>query len=180
MLNGILLGLEWQEFQLKPQANLLPCCDGRGYTEDPKKTTQIRCQLHKRIRATEKILAQYIRTWSHCQDQSPQNLHPSRSAKILRQTSDALKGYRPQGVVINGKQGQPSEFWAMALACTWRFGIDSHVVTLNKVGAKNLLPAPVPGQACISLKTDCILSLIPSPCASLFQFLSSKILLFHC
>lgn len=151
MLNGILLGLEWQDYQLVPQSSLLPCCEGRGYTEDPLKTSQIRCQLQRRIKLTEKILLQYVTTWSHCQDQLPHKLHPSHSAKILRQTSDTLKGYRPQGGVCNGRKGKPSDLWAMALACTWRFGIHSHMVHLDRVDARNLLPPPEKQQDALAI-----------------------------
>ena len=30
MLNGILLGLEWTEYELKVDESMLPCCAGRG------------------------------------------------------------------------------------------------------------------------------------------------------
>ena len=142
MLNGVLLGLEWQDFELLPQESLLPCCDGRGFTEDPTRTAQIRCRLKQRMKATQEIMIQYMRTWSHLRDSPPHKLHSSHSARILRQVSDTLKGYRAQGTVCNGKSGVPSDFWAMALACTWRFGIHSHVVTLNKATPKTLMPTP--------------------------------------
>ncbi|SMF40858.1 hypothetical protein [Pseudobacteriovorax antillogorgiicola] len=142
MLNGILLGLEWRDYELLANDKLLPCCEGRGFTEDPQHATQIRCSLVKRVRATEAILYQYMKTWSHCRDLAPHSIHASHSARLLRQVAESLKGYRPQGSVVNGRQGKPSDFWAMALASTWRFGIHSHVVTLSKATPKTLLPSP--------------------------------------
>ena len=141
MLNGILLGLEWTEYELKVDESMLPCCAGRGYMEDHERNSQTRCDLQKRMKASEALIVQYLRTWSHCREQLPHKLGAAHSSKVLRQVADALKGYRPQGTVTNGKPGRPSELWAMALTSVWRFGIEAHVVNLSKFNPKDLLPA---------------------------------------
>ena len=140
MLNGVLMGLDWEDFELKVEKTLLPCCEGRGYTEDPSRNSQVRCNLQSRLKSTEALMIQFMRTWTHCWEKPPQNIHASHGSRVIRQVADTLKGHRAQGTVTNGKSGTPSDFWAMALTASWRFGINSHVVTLNKVTPKLLLP----------------------------------------
>lgn len=143
-LNGILLGLEITDHCLSLRQEMFPCCSGRGFFESAynKELTGscFRCTLRHRRQMTEVVLRQYYRYWG-TQFPAPHQLSANHSAKILRHVSETIKGYRPQGTILQGRKGQPSEIWPMALACTWRFGIPVHIVRPQKAGADILPPA---------------------------------------
>ncbi len=139
ILNGILFGLEWHDGKVVPQPHLFPCCGGLGNRQDPKQNMVIGCGLRKRLRRTQGIIDQLQKSWG---PQASQCVLTSgtKNAGILRHVSDTIKGYRPQGSVISGKLAQPSHLWSMAMACTWRFGIYSHIITLGRAKAGDLFP----------------------------------------
>jgi len=141
-LNGILLGLEIAEHCLTLRKEMFPCCVGRGFYESTstaiKAQSCFRCTLQQRIKMTEDILRQFYKSWG-TQFHAPHQLSANHSAKLLRHVSDTLKGLRPQGTILQGRKGQPSEIWPMALACSWRFGIPVHIVRPQK-SMQDLLP----------------------------------------
>ncbi|MFW7381446.1 MAG: hypothetical protein ACOH5I_21735 [Oligoflexus sp.] len=141
-LNGILLGLEITNHCLSLRQEMFPCCSGRGFFESKSLSMNadscIRCNLKERMRMAEDILRQFYRSWG-TQFHAPHQLSTNHSAKILRHVSEALKGIRPQATILQGKKGQPSEIWPMALACSWRFGIPTHIVRPQK-NQSNILP----------------------------------------
>jgi hypothetical protein len=147
-LNGILLGLNVSDFQLTLRHDLFPCCTGEGLFESGAagRTPPAavighthRCALRRRFRNTEAVYRQYYQLWG-LKAQPPHLLRGDHSAKILRHVADTLKGYRPQAAMLHSKAGQPSDIWPMALACTWRFGIDVHLIRPQKNLAAILPP----------------------------------------
>ncbi|NRA66258.1 MAG: hypothetical protein HRU19_17360 [Pseudobacteriovorax sp.] len=121
------------------QENHFPCCGGTGFSSSLANNTVSRCQLKSRLEKTQAVLDQFHRTYGP-PEQASIPFHPASSAKILRHVSDTLKGYRPQGKVLKTTLEHKFELWKMALACTWRFGIDVHIVTTNQ--QSNFVPIP--------------------------------------
>ena len=86
MLNGVLLGLGAARVRIKsPSA---PCCDGRGFTEDPRQSAQIRCHIKQGLKATEALIVRYLRTWSHCRKDASHKIHASQSAEASSSTGE--------------------------------------------------------------------------------------------
>lgn len=138
-LNGILLGLDITDACLKLREEIFPCCAGQGYLETDH-NSRYRCSLRHRLRMIEDVLRQYYRSWGK-DFPAPHQLGSNHAARILRHVSDTIKGNRPQGTILTGKRGQPSEIWPMALALTWRFGIPVHIVRPDR-SMQNVLPDP--------------------------------------
>lgn len=139
ILSGILLGLEMEEGKLIPNGGHFPCCSGLGQREDAKQNLMLTCQMPKRLQQTQLILNKLYERWGYGASQSLLR-DLAKKTGLLRHVSDTIKGYRPQGSVISGRLGKPSDFWPMALACTWRFGIRSHIITLSRVKIEELYP----------------------------------------
>lgn len=51
-----------------------------------------------------------------------------------------MKGYEPQAKISFSKKDTPSKIWPLALACAWRFGIETHMINLD-IKASITLPA---------------------------------------
>lgn len=62
------------------------------------------------------------------------------NTKLLSDLSGSLKGYEPQAKISFGKKETPSKIWPLAIACAWRFGIETHMINLD-IKASITLPA---------------------------------------
>lgn len=139
MLNGILIGLEYKDDALVFKKKIFPCCEGEGQYYDQRTEKIYHCNLIKRFRKTEALFHKYESIWP---EQFPKGIHldtDQKSAQILRKVADVLKGNSPQAYLKMGNSREPSYFWSMAMAYTWRFGIDVHFTSM-KNGASLILP----------------------------------------
>lgn len=140
MLNGILLGLDVRDHDLHVLPDLFPCCKGEGSRHDERQNAMLRCALKVRFEKTFRVLESFYRHWGADQ-RPPHFISPARSARILSDVSAVLKGNKPQAHLLKGEKEKPSELYAMALACTWRFGVDVHVANFTKDHSNALFPS---------------------------------------
>jgi hypothetical protein len=139
-LNEILLGLEVIDGDFQYRKDIFPCCEGEGRWYDEEQNTIHHCDLPKRFKRTKNLMIQYYRTWGSKYPQLPHVVSSRNSSAILNSLGNTLKGAAPQGTVVDGFLNQPSLFWPMALACTWRFGLDVHIVNMSNMKQQDLLP----------------------------------------
>lgn len=141
MLNGILLGLDVRDNDLHVLPELFPCCKGEGTRLDTRLDAMVRCSLKTRFEKTFRVLESFYRHWGEEQARAPHHVSPARGARILAEVSGVLKGNKPQAHLLKGEKDKPGDLYAMALACTWRFGIDVHVANFAKSHTNAIFPS---------------------------------------
>jgi hypothetical protein len=132
-LNGILFGLDIKEGELCFQPDAFPCCHATGTIDDPTANSVRSCSLLPRRADVHELLVQFYTTWGELNPRHPHLISAGRSATILREVADVLKGNRAQATLTTSdSRGQPSELWAVALTAAWRFGVPVYVRTLGR------------------------------------------------
>lgn len=151
-LNGILIGLHlsWQKVEV--DKGFFPCCSGQGSRELTNPATADshlpllgHCQLIQRRKRVERLLERYQKIWPQA-TKLPHNLSQARSAALLRKLSDVIKGYQSQCHISYTSRSEPSLLWSLAFACTWRFGIQSHVINFSQDPVDLIPPADTQQQ----------------------------------
>lgn len=154
-LNGLALGLEYDNAGFfKPNERFFPCCHGTGNHEltsdaDHSPIHNIfRCKIKHRINAVNEIAQLYHMAWPKANP--PHQVSKEDNTKLLSDLSGSLKGYEPQAKISFGKKDMPSKIWPLALACAWRFGIETHIINLD-IKASITLPARSKMHATIAI-----------------------------
>ena len=139
VLNGFLLGLQAERDYLVVDPEFYPCCSADGSIFHEKTNMVQKCSLKLRLERSNTVILEFYKR--HQQgDWNKLLFSANKTSRILRHVSDTLKGYGPQAKVIE-TSGEPSfELWHMALLCTWRFGIQAHVVTISEKNSSVRLP----------------------------------------
>lgn len=140
ILSGFLLGLEEEDYHYTVDPNFFSCCSGSAERFHSSKNWIERCDLKTRLNRVNQLVAQFLKTYPKAK-LSDLRLTGSRSVRLLRTVSDVLKGYIPQAQIIEAVEGDTFSLWHMALLCTWRFGINAHVMTINDKASSARLPS---------------------------------------
>lgn len=137
-LNGVLLGLDCSPTDIAPQEKMFPCCAGAGFRDDPRADGLRRCGLAARMNATRALLGQYVSVWGETAPTLPHQMPPQKSARLIMEVADTLKGRRPQASTRSGTKDKPGDIYALALTAVWRFGMPAYVVSFQESRGKEL------------------------------------------
>lgn len=137
---NVLPGASFQGGVVVPTESRFSCCDGSGLNLDMNTNKVSRCDLKWRLNQTQSLLVQLAQTWGP--EYAKQLINEKLSIEELGWLIQLKKGIPKKGFyrVSQRSKAGPSRFWLMALAAVWRFGLPSHMVTLQKQVFGKLLP----------------------------------------
>lgn len=152
-LQGAGPGLQWDENRVQILNQAFPCCAGRGVRDDFEANTSRRCHLNHRLSMVRILMRRFAIVWG-ADRRFPGFARPSPVGAVDGRQGQGWEALLASQVETESCQGRAvlspnaaaAEAWPFALAATWRFGIETHVVHLERTPlAEQTLP-PVIGN----------------------------------
>lgn len=124
------------------------CCAGSGLRWDAKTNVTSSCSLAARLAAVRRLGGLFYKTWGETGQGLAATLASPKAQVAVHRMAALAAGTSDKGLAYfaGGQRSKQPTVWSLAAAAAWRFGLDAHVVTLDRGKGTAALPV-IDGKA---------------------------------
>ncbi len=122
------------------------CCGGTGARWTSATNTTLTCDLRGRLAAVRRLGGRYYATWGQDGVGLRAALQSPVAQVALHRLAAIAAGTNAKGLAYfaGGPKARQPSVWSLAASAAWRFGLDAHVVTLDRGKGSVVLPQILP------------------------------------